>query len=336
MIKYLLLFLLLLNTLFAESQIQDQNSYVLGEGIKVGELPIYLGGYISVDYRNKNDENRYRLDDIALLSYGNYDNFSYMAELEYQGLYVVREKNNKYTNQRATTLHAERLHVDYEHNENYLFRVGKYNSPVGYWNLLPINVLRDTTSNPVSTNILFPKSTTGAMATYSSYEYGDLKVNLMMQHNNDLDSTYNNYNIDEHYGLGVEYAQDEWEIKANIGEFEGLFNNEASEKLYYYMVSLKYETEQFKITSELGSQKVDKYYTTRYAGYVQGIYSFNEKHAGVVRLESYDDIHNAIKEDIAVLGYSYRPLYPVSIKTEYQLHSLRKNNQFLLSLSVMF
>jgi len=336
-IQIIFTFLLLLSVAIAQENQTDANqNYNLGEGIQMGKLPVYLGGYFSTDYRNMNGENRYRMDDVALLSYGNYQKFSYMAELEYKGLYILSEKGGKYSTQKDTTLHSERLFVDYNMDENYLFRVGKYNSPIGYWNLLPINVLRDTTSNPISTLILFPKFTTGAMASYSTYGEGNFKLNVMLQHNADLDSSYNNYSMDEHYGLGLVYEKDSWNFELNVGEFDGLFVNNQSQILYYYMASLKYETEKFQIMSEIGSQKSDKKYTTRYAGYLQGLYHINEKHAAVVRFESYDDVKNSTNDAIALLGYSYRPLYPISMKVEYQLHSLKKNNQFLCSFSVLF
>jgi len=308
MMQIIFIFLLFISAAIAQENQID--SYNLGEGTQIGKLPIYLGGYFSTDYRNMNGDNRYRMDDIALLSYGNYKKFSYMAEFEYKDFYILSENGGKYSTQKNTSLHTERLFVDYNMDENYLLRVGKYNSPIGYWNLLPINVLRDTTSSPISTTILFPKFTTGAMASYSTYGKGNFKLNVMLQHNNDLDFNYNNYNIDEHYGLGLVYERDTWSFKLNLGEFDGLFVNNKSQTLYYYMASAKYETEKFQIMSEIGSQKSAKKYTTRYAGYLQGLYHINEKHAAVMRL--------------------------VSIKTEYQLHSIKKNNQFLLSLSVLF
>jgi hypothetical protein len=337
MIKMIFTFLLFISALIAqENQIDKSNNYTLGEGIQIAQYPIYIGGYFSTDYLNVGTKNRYRVNNLALLSYGNYDKFSYMAEFEYKGLYILNKNAGKYTSTTDTAIHTERFYIDYNMNENYLFRVGKYNSPIGYWNLLPINVLRETTSNPISTLILFPTFTTGIMVSYSTFGKANLKVNLLLQKNADLDASYNNYRMDDHYGLGLVYEKNEWNFKLNLGEFDGLFVNAKSQILYYYMASLKYETEKFQIMSEIGSQKSDKSYTTRYAGYVQGLYHINEEHAAVLRLESYDDVYHNIKEDIAVFGYSYRPTYPVSIKTEYQLHSLQKNNQFLLSFSVLF
>ena len=336
--KLLFFFFLMISSLNADD-VQarpTESSYHLGEGMKVASLPLYLGGYFSLDYRNMQGENRYRLDDIALLSYGNYNRFSYMAELEYKSFYVVNENKGKYTTTRDDSLHTERLYVNYAVDENYNFRVGKYSTQAGFWNLLPINVLRDTTSVPMSTNIIFPKFTTGVLLSYKSYNDASLNMDVMIQNNRDLDAVYNNYKMDEHYGVGIGYEKDNLAVKFNFGLFDGLFANSRSQNLYYYMASFKYTTEKIELMGEVGSQKTSQVYTTKYAGYLQGAYHFTQEHIGVLRLESYDDRSLATKEDIAIFGYSYRPLYPVSLKAEYQFHSIHKNNQTMFSISVLF
>ena len=333
--KILLLFLFLTSLLFA-SDSKEENSYKLGEGAQVADLPLYVGGYISLDYRHKNSENKYRMDDIALLSYGDYKKVSYMAELEFKQFYSLYERDGNYTSVAHTSLHVERLYLDYNFDENYLLRLGKFNSQTGFWNLLPINVLRDTTSNPVSTTILFPKFTTGVYASYTSYKEGEIKIDAMLQHNKDIDSTYNNYITDEHYSLGTSYSQDSFDLKINIGMFDSYQLNTLTSKRYYGLVALKYEGEDYQIMSELGSQTSKKKVTTTYAGYLQGLYRFTEQHAGILRLESYDDRVAQKKDNIAIFGYTYRPSYPVAIKAEYQVHSLEKENQFLFSFSVLF
>lgn len=311
--------------------------YELGKGVQVGSLPLYLGGYVSLDYKNQNDENRYRLDDIAVMGYGSYEKLSYMAEFEFKEFYVDTEKDAKHTIEKDNNLHTERVYVDYNFDENYMLRVGKYNSQIGYWNLLPVNVLRETTSNPVSTEIIFPKFTTGLGGSYSSFDEGEFKVEFMLQHNKDLDDSYNNYKIDEHYGLGIMYEIDEYSIKLNSGYFENMDAHSDEDKRYYFLLSGKYEAESYQIQAELGSQESSEYRsTTPYAGYVQGAYRFDEHHIGIVRVESYEDKVVDKQENIGIVGYTYRPIYPVAIKTEYQLHSQKDENQFLFSLSVMF
>jgi hypothetical protein len=316
--------------------LQADEEYQLGKGVQVGSLPFYVGGYFSLDYKHTDDIDRYRIDDLAVLGYGNYEKFSYMAEFEFKEMYVETHKNGVKDSTNSDRLYTERLYIDYNLNENYMFRVGKYNSPIGFWNLLPVNVLRETTSNPMSTSIIFPKFTTGLGSSYMSYGDGELKADVMLQHNNDIDDEYNNYKIDEHYGFGISYERDDYTLKLNGGYFHNLNNFLVQDNLYYFLLSAKYESDKYQILSEVGSQKSKNDYTTDYALYIQGLYRFSEQHIGVIRVESYDDNLNATDDDMLIFGYTYRPLYPIAIKSEYQFHSQSNQNQFLFSFSVLF
>jgi len=335
MLKKMLIVLVLVSALFGE-EYQEDSGYNLGEGAQIGTLPIYIGGYFSVDYKYKDSKSRYRIDDLAFLAYGNYNKLSYMAEFEFKELYTFSEETSGFATKQDTSLHVERLYADYNFNENYMLRGGKYNSQVGFWNLLPINVLRDTTSNPISTYIIFPKFTTGLYASYTSYSEGDLKIDIMLQHNNDIDPSYNNYIIDEYYALGITYSKDAFEVKLNLGMFDNYMQNNTTQNLYYILASMKYEIEKLQVMSEVGTQSATDGFTTEYAGYLQAVYHLSEKHAAILRLESYDDKFNDTQDDIAIFGYTYRPLYPVALKAEYQFHSISLQNQFLFSFSVLF
>lgn len=315
---------------------QADEEYQLGKGVQVGSLPLYIGGYFSLDYKHTDDIDRYRVDDVAVLGYGDYEKFSYMAEFEFKEMYVETHQNGVKDSTNSDKLYTERLYVDYNLNENYMFRVGKYNSPIGFWNLLPVNVLRETTSNPMSTSIIFPKFTTGLGSSYVSYGEGELKIDVMLQHNNDISYEYNNYKMDEHYGFGVSYEKSDYTLKLNGGYFHNLGENVVQDNLYYLLLSAKYESDKYQILSEIGSQKSKNDYTTDYALYVQGLYRFSEQHIGVIRVESYDDNLNATDDNMLIFGYTYRPLYPIAIKSEYQFHSQSNQNQFLFSFSVLF
>lgn len=328
--KLLVVFLFLVS-------IHAEDEYVLGEGFQLASLPLYIGGYISVDYRNKDDENRYRIDDVALLSYGSYGKFSYMAEFEFKELYVYSNKDSKSDSQTNKTIHTERLYVDYNINENYRVRLGKYNSPIGYWNLLPVNVLRETTSSPVSSKIIYAKFTTGLGINYSSYNDSEINIDLMLQNNKDLDDSYNNYLVDKHYGFGVSYEKNNFAYKFNAGYFEDKGSAYDGGKRYYYLASAKYEEDKYQLKAEFGSQYNSHFNkTTDYALYLQSVYRVNEKHFLIARGEAYKNTLDSKKDEIGIVAYTYRPLYPVAIKGEYQFHSLHDENQFLFSFSVMF
>ena len=312
-----------------------QDKYELGNGVQVASLPIYIGGYISVDYRNKQNENRYRIDDLAMLSYGNYKKFSYMAELEYRNLYTKTYKNNDTNITRDQKLHIERLYTDYNYNEHYSLRIGKYNSPVGFWNLLPVNVLQATTSDPAIIHLIFPEFTTGLNVAYSNIQSSEIKIDVMIQHNKDFDDNYNNYIIDEHYAVGFTYEKDNYALKINAGHFSQI-SDTVFKNLNYALIGAKYDTNRYQITTELGYQSSQTKTTRPYASYVQGLYRITAKHHAIIRAEAYKDNVTNIKDNIAIFGYTYRPLYPLALKAEYQLHSLHKEDNLLFSFSVMF
>lgn len=328
--------ILLIALLFLLVGLKADEEYQLGKGKQIGSLPLYIGGYFSLDYKHTDDTDRYRVDDIAVMGYGSYEKFSYMAEFEFKELYVETHENGVKRTTHDDKLYTERLYLDYNLNENYMFRAGKYNSPVGFWNMLPINVIRETTSSPMSTSILYPKFITGLGASYVSYGDSELKMDVMLQNNSDISADYNNYKTDRQYALGLTYENGEHAIKLNGGYFHTDYENVPQDDLYYLLLSYKYDTEKFQIMAEAGSQRSDNDYTTEYAAYLQGVYRFTEKHIGVIRAESYDDNANAVSDDMLIFGYTYRPLYPIAVKSEYQFHSKSGLNQFLFSFSVLF
>ncbi len=317
--------------------VDAESDYTLGEGVQLGELPIYVGGYFSLDYRNRDDEQRYRVDDIAFLSYGGNETLSYMLELEYKELYVYTTEGGDSTVERDTHLYVERVHLDYNINDHYRLRAGKYNSPIGFWNLLHINVLRETTSNPVSSYILYPMFTTGANLTYKTFRHAAIDVDLILQRGRAIDNGYNNYAIDRHIGVGLSYEKEDFTCKMSMGYFRNTKHQQGGVRtLYYALIAARYERDRYAIQAELGSQRSNEDFTTTYAGYLQGVYRFNERHSAIARFESYQNDLINDKESFFLLGYTYRPLYPVALKSEYQWHTHSRNNQLIFSFSVLF
>lgn len=313
----------------------SEDGYQLGEGLKISDLPIYVGGYFSIDYQHKTNYDRYRIDDLAILSYGKKDKFSYMAELEFKELYVKIDDQNSSTTERNNKFHIERFYVDYTVNDNYYLRLGKYNSPIGYWNLMPINVLRETTSSPVLTYIIFPKFTTGMTLQYQSYNSETFNIEFLAQHNEDLDDEYNNYKVNEHYGFVLGYENDFIALKFNGGYFH-LNGSQIERSRYYALLSSQIDRERYQLLCEIGTQYSNDHFSTPYALYLQGLYHFNDQNSGILRFESYRNKLENKDDKIVILGYTYRPLYPVAFKAEYQIHSEQESNKLLFSFSVLF
>jgi hypothetical protein len=329
MFRYITTFILLSGLLLANEQ-----EYQLGRGMKLGSLPLYIGGYFSIEYEEGyGNERSLTIDDLAFMVYGGYSNISYLVELEAEDIYKKEYRSRvEYNSQ----FHIERLYVDYEFNDRYSIRVGKYNSPIGFWNINPINVLRDTTSSPIITDILFPKFTTGVDIRYNLLSNLSKTLHIILQENEDIDTlisseVYNNFDIDRHYGVALALQYELWSYQFNMGYFEDIDGDSYS----YALGSFEYISDEFKILGEVGTQWDSDGSTIPYITYLQYSYNFIENHQAIVRLESYKKI-DTIKDSLVVMGYTYRPRPPIAIKGEYQWHSQRLENRLLLSISVLF
>ncbi len=307
--------------------------YKIGSGIQVGKLPVYAGGYITIDQISRSDNyNRLRIDDIAFITYGDYGHFSYLTELEIKNGYVKEwgKRDRTKTNMR---LNIERLYLNYTHDDKIEINLGKFNTPVGYWNLTPIGVLRDSASNPYLAYILYPRYTTGIQISYEDHLNNGNAYTLMVQNSNDLDDNYNNIIVDRHNIIGIEHIGEEISYKANIGYFRTTSN----EDFYYFLLSLLYEKERYKISAEYGARRDNSRWSVPYAFYTQGVYYLAPKHDLIARLESYKIDEGAKRhENIGVIGYTYRPISPMTYKIEYQLRSYTNESQFKLSFSILF
>jgi len=332
MIRFFIILFFLSSALYSEVL-----KYQLGRGIQVGDLPLYIGGYFSLEYNHAYGKNRsLTLDELAIMAYGQHKQFSYMIELEAEDVYneVYGDEESEEVNEE---IHIERLYINYEFNENYALKLGKFNSPIGFWNRIPINVLRDTSSSPNITTLLFPRFTSGADLLYQIENAHEFAIDTIIQGGEDIDHAlnkeiYNNFDADAHYGLGVSLKEGEWNYQINIG----YFHLTSDEEYYYLLGAFKYEQYDFKLQGEVGAQFDDEGTTIPYIGYFQGSYMIQDNHQAIVRLEAYRDQLTDMKDSFAVVGYTYRPLYPIAFKGEYQWHSLNKENKMILSISVLF
>ncbi len=310
------------------------NAYELGHGLEFGRY-MSIGGYFSSKYQNAQDAKEYMIDDVAFLAYGRLSSrFSYLVELEATKFWVRDFAND--TTQKNMHFHIERAYIDYNHNDTLNLKVGKFITPIGYWNLNPITVLKDTTSNPKLATEIYPKFTTGIMA-YGYLPFDEsMEYSAFFQQTKDLDANYNNIQTDDYYGFELKKRFDFFVVGANMGEYEV-----DEEHIKYFGASFKYEASAVQLLGEYAhliynpiTNSKDEH--DKYAYYLQGRYKINSKHYLVGRYEKFKDSFHGIDETIKLVGYNYRPIYPVSLKCEYQLHDNDEQNRFLVSFSILF
>jgi len=309
--------------------------YELGHGIRL-DNGMNIGGYFSSEFESGKTSDTLTLDDLAIMAYGDINpSFSYLAELESVGFYHKNLTNG--TDGGDQKFHVERLYGDWQINESFNLRFGKQITPIGYWNLEPINVLRDTSSNPLYAMLLFPRFLTGIDINGYLPGSDETTYHLFGQSTHDLDDEYINIPNTHFYGFSVDK---EFSMQTSgggsIGEYITLAN---SERTRFVQGQFRFDNGEWKLTTEAMVAKTE-YASgpagTTTAGYAQLLYRLNPQHAVVGRYEYFDRRRDDYTDNIGIVGYSYRPVYPVSLKGEYQWHSISDENRFLCSFSVLF
>lgn len=311
------------------------DDYQLGQGYRLGD-GLTLGAYISTEMSHGDRNREFIVDDLAILAYGNLtDNFSWLAELESVEPYVYDDISH--TESWNLPPSVERLYGDYKFSDNLALRFGKQITPIGYWNLQPINVLRETTSDPRYSLETFPRFLTGLdVYGYTPFDE-DTTYHVYLQGSQDLDGQYINIDIDHHYGVTLSH---QLTSGLRFGGSLGHYREVDGQTTNYLQANARYEQDRLVVFGEgiLDFHKPATGSRQTRAAYLQGEYHFSPKHALIARAEYFhDDAAGSGSTDrIGVLGYSYRPVFPVSLKIEYQWHSDSAANQVLGSISVLF
>lgn len=310
------------------------DDYQLGLGHKVSDK-MTVGGYFSLEFGKGDKTDELVLDDLAFLAYGNLTpGFSYLFELESVEPYIYDFETDKSETNFPPSI--ERLYGDFKFSDSANLRVGKFITPIGYWNLQPINVLRDTSSNPRYSRETFPKFLTGIdLHGYTPFD-NDLAYHFFVQATQDLDDAYINIPIDQHVGvtLNKQLTQD-WHAGMSVGEYHQTDDTDVQ----YIQFNARWDVGRYRVSIEAIANRLD---TPGFAteqkrsAYLQLEHRISERHMLIARYEYLNDDFSNEKETIRVLGYSYRPVFPVSLKAEYQWHSDSSDNQLLTSFSVLF
>ena len=329
--KLILIYFILLSSFLLKAE-----DYKLGHGVKINEH-LHIGSYFSTDYSSSDEKKEFRLDDVAALAYGNLSpDFSYLVEFESAPTYSQNFTNDTIFND--PKIHYERVYIDYIYSDMFNIRFGKQISPIGYWNLEPINVLRDTTSNPLYASKMFPKLLTGLDLFGYLDDDNRFKYHLFLQNNKDLDEDYINIKNEHFVGASLAYEfSDEIDFGTSIGEYIATIDNK---RVKFIESNAKYTNYPFLFQAELAysninNQAIDKK-SNNLAGYAQGMYNINMKHALISRYEYVHDDELKTTNSIGVFGYSYRPMYSISVKAEYQWNSDAYKSKSLISFSVLF
>jgi len=317
--KHLFIFFILIYSSFLWAE--EEASY----GWNIPNSSINIGGYLDTTYDTKREE-KFLFNDIALIFSANKERFNLLGEVEITHISL----NGKSNNRSDIDLNLERLQLNYTLNDKQSIQIGRFNSDIGYWNQAPILILQDTTTTPHIVGNFFPKATTGVLFRQNINEENSFSVTF--QDNKDIAHQDEAIQVNRHQALAYYGTHNDFSWRFSLGSYRENRNKKAR----YIGIGSEYDGEEFSIQTELFKQHSDKNDEKPYSGYIQSTWHFKEKHDATFRFESYEDNALDIKEEIYLLGYSYRPTKSTALKGEYIYHTKLPLNHFVYSFSVLF
>ena len=146
--------------------------YQAGQGLRVGKTGLTIGGFTTAEMEYlENGERVGAIEELNFLISFNPVPFAHLfSELGVGSLAEVeRGRRGVHSN---PSLEVERLYLDLGARDDLRLRVGKFQTPIGRWNLTPREPHLWTTSEPLVVEEVFDDITTGAMLHGSVFPQG--------------------------------------------------------------------------------------------------------------------------------------------------------------------
>ncbi len=335
---------------FSESLID----YQFGRGVKFKNCPLRFGGYFALKYESTDkDEYEFNIEDAAVLIYGDLtDKTRFFLEIGAKELYIKKkeleddedEDDDKYIKEEKELNikpKIERLYFDYLYNDYLKIRVGQFITPIGLWNPVHIPPLKWTLIDPVTATKFFPRLTTGVkLFGLLPFQKESWEYSIFVQKTKNINENYNNLKTDEFIGGEIR----KYFYNANLGFTLGEFKDKQLNKdLTFVGLSFDFVWKKIELMSEYmhGKEKdTNLNNNDRSSYYIQGIYRVFSKNYLILRKEYFKEVYNKSRINAYLIGWNFRPLYPISIKVEFQWKKDDVKNEtereFATSFSVLF
>lgn len=260
----------------------------------------------------------------------------FFSEIEFEDVVTI-ESNSISTGD--ATFSAERLYLDYLMTEWSTLRLGKFLTPVGYWNEIHAAPLVWTTSRPLVTEEPFAKHVTGAMlhGTIPVLDL-DLDYAIFADDSRDIDPKPVEVNFNNAFGGRLRlFFSDYTSIGVSYVNFR---TDQLKHNPDFNLIGLdlNFKHNQFEFTSELTYRFSDK--SNEQKGlYLQAVAPLGKGFFAVGRYEYFDDEQISPDTHLGITGLAYRPIPGLILKAEYRFG--RRNGKiapsgFLTSFSVLF
>ena len=298
--------------------------YHLGHGYRLGDSGVTLGGYASAEILRPSGRSwSFQAEDISLFVTAEKGRWRFFSETEVND--ALSAGNGEAFGIRRARFDAERLHLDYTLAEELKFRIGKFLTPVGRWNLIHADPLVWTTSRPRVTAAPFAPHATGVMAfgdfnaldrewNYSLYAGGKNQLD-MKKPDESLDSVYRDTfgvrvvnEMPGRFQMGASYAHFE-----QVEFFPG--SRDLAELDFFWTRNRMELSGEFAYRWSAGKDD--------WGLYLQGVaplpLPLGENVYAIGRYEAFQREDSSRLANRWVAGLAYRPLPPLVFKVEYSV-----------------
>ena len=313
--------------------------YHLGQGLRLGDSGLTLGGYGSVRYEDLHARPpRLTVGALSLfLSWDTGTRVRFFSELELQNFTVAQR--GRYLGIYNNAIELERLYADVYLSEALTFRLGKFLTPIGRWNLLHADPLVWTTSRPLVTVLPFSTDTTGGMLYGSLLPVGkDLEYSLYLQVAHGLDPHQLEGPFTQAAGIHLATHLGATELGLSYAHFKRGSEPPGTENLFG--LDLLWARRRLELTGEfvyrVGARGPDG---DEWGLFAQGTIPLDARFFAVGRYEffaargPFPGVHRW------VAGLAFRPLPPLVVRAEYSFahdNLARVPEGFAASVALLF
>lgn len=293
--------------------------YAFGRGLRFESLGLNIGGFTAIEFEQEVDGDILEIEGLNFLVLWDYfDWFGAFMELEVGPLFTHDFKSGESSSD--VKAEFERLYGDFILGDPLRFRFGKYQTPVGRWNLVPAEPFTWTASQPLFLEEQFAEQQTGG-AFQGSFYPGDARLNYWLysqflpplQLNPDpADDAFADYSV----GARVEYwgYEDRWSVGASFlaQELEGDWTYLAGLDAELWLGPLELSSE-WQITR--GDRPEDEFWDI----YLQGVLPLFWGFHLVARYEHFDPFGKQGDVDLGDIGITWIPVPWIRMKVDYRI-----------------
>jgi hypothetical protein len=291
--------------------------YRAGRGLHLGHTGLNIGGFSTAEIeREEGEPGEFALDGINFLIL--FEPASFVrgfAEFEIGDLATWETNSDNVTSDPSFIV--ERLYGDLIYNDALNLRTGKFQTPIGRWNMVRAEPLTWTATEPVVVEVGFDEHQTGG-ALFGSFYPGSNTLNYWIygQYLDPLDPESDSMNADRSVGGRIEYGDPFGDLSVGASFLASELNDDWS---YLGGVDAQWRIGNLELTAEFTYSDGDIEDRDLWDVYLQGVYEIVPNFYFVARYEHFDRLGSSEDADLADLGFNWAPVQWLRFKVDYRV-----------------